>query len=1103
MYSDRLAVPFAVALVGFVAAPSWGAGSTPSTPDLEFFEKRVRPLLIRRCHRCHSANAKTIQGGLRLDTRAGVLRGGDNGPVIAAGQPTASRLIQAIRYGGAIKMPPDSRLAADEIAVLVRWVQIGAPWPNAPSKDLSKIGGDEGFPLEERKRNQWCWQPIRDPRLPRVDGDWPISSIDRFLFARMRAHDLHPAATADRSIWLRRVTFDLIGLPPSPPEVTSFAADTTPVAYARVVERLLASPRFGEHWARHWMDLVRYAETKAFESDYTMPYAFRYRDYLIRALNADVPYNQFIREHIAGDLLEQPRRNPADGSLESALGTGYWYLNDGHHGPTDVHGDEVRVFENMIDVTSKVFLAQTLACARCHDHKFDPITTRDYYSLYGVLASSRFEYVNTISPDLLTSRRQQLQRQRERIQRELSRIWTTDLRTLREQLATAQSLDPLQKLEAWRGLLERAPGTDSKPLPRPKGSSLAPLQPIADVLSSPADRLAPSWQKWSQQAPSKPRERLGGLSHESFGEWLAAGTGFGDQPMVPGSLVLARTGEQVVRTLVRGPAAGHLSSRFDGSIKSPMFELGNSVSVRVKGRHARVRLFVQHYELVGQGVTTGNLDQQVNSDQWVWITIDTRLWKGLRAYLEVLHNGDEMQVVMLRQHAAEHADDSYVAIDDATLGGPRQTVTVGDYVQAWRIAGSAPPSQVAAAVFVVDRISALLARWPQEGLTTAESDVLEALLQCGILAATVDRSPAVESLVKVFRAQARSVPKPIYARGVTDGHGRDEPVYLRGDHQQMSPERVPRHFLAALDTPPFSGSGSGRREWADAVVHPENPLASRVIVNRIWSYLMGRGMVASVDNFGEMGARPTHPDLLDHLAHRFMRDGWSLKQLIRKITLSRAYRMSTRPSAQAQRTDPAGVWLSYLPLRRLPAESIRDAILVASGRLQRRMFGPSVPVNLQQTIPSRSKPTDEGPVDGNGRRSVYIEMRRNYLPNFLCAFDLPNASVTRGQRSVTNVPIQALTLMNDPFVIEQAHLWAEHIVTDSRSLRERINGLHLTAFARAATDAEQRKCQAFIVELAKQFKIETADAGDDARVWTEICHLMINRKEFIFLVGQK
>ena len=279
----------------------------------------------------------------------------------------------------------------------------------------------------------------------------------------------------------------------------------------------------------------------------------------------------FVREHIAGDLLEQPRRNPADGSLESPLGTGYWYLNDGHHGPTDVHGDEVRVFENMIDVTSKVFLAQTLACARCHDHKFDPITTRDYYSLYGVLASSRFEYVNTISPDLLTPRRQQLQRQRERIQRELSRIWTTDLRTLREQLATAQSLEPLQKLEAWRGLLERAPGTDGKPLPRPKGSSLAPLQPIADVLSSPADRLAPSWQKWSQQAPSKPRERLGGLSHESFGEWLAAGTGFGDQPMIPGSLVLAPTGEQVVRTLVRGPAAGHLSSRFDGSIKSPMF----------------------------------------------------------------------------------------------------------------------------------------------------------------------------------------------------------------------------------------------------------------------------------------------------------------------------------------------------------------------------------------------------------------------------------------------------------------------------------------------------------------------------------------------------
>ena len=1079
------------------------AAVQPTSEDLEFFEKQVRPLLSRRCYRCHSSTAKSLKGGLRLDSHAGVQRGGDSGPVLVPGQPGASRLIQVIQYQGGTEMPPDSKLPKAEMAILVRWVELGAPWPT-DRPGLSMTDPNAEFPLQQRRRDQWCWQPIDNPRPPLLEDDWSTSTIDRFVFARMQRHNLQPSAPADRSTWLRRVTFDLTGLPPSPAEVVAFATDATPHANARVVERLLGSPRFGEHWARRWMDLVRYAETKAFESDYTMPYAYRYRDYLIRAFNGDVPYDQFVREHIAGDLLKQPRRNPVDGTLESSLGPGYWYLNDGHHGPTDVHADEVRVFENMIDVTGKVFLAQTIACARCHDHKFDPITARDYYSLYGILASSRFDYVNTVSPEVLALHRANLQQQRDRIVHELLRIWKSDLRTLREQLVKAQSLDPLKDLDAWRQLLDSAVQVDPKSSTKRTQSLAVPLRPIAEILTSFDDQRTAAWQKWSQGAPSTSVERLGGFQDQTFGAWRTSGEGFGSRPASPGTFVLAHTGEQVFQAMVRGPTAGQLTSRFAGSIKSPTFKLGTTLSVRVKGRHARVRLFVQHYELVGQGVTTRSLDQKVNSDEWKWITINTDLWKGLRAYVEVLHNGDEMQVVTLEQHTPTHADDGYVAIDDVRVGGPRPSLGVNDYADAWQIVGPAPDSRLRAAFVTLERIDALLNRCEQGELTAAESDILDALTQpAGILAATVHRSAMLESLVRTFRAQRQRVPKPIYGRSLTDGYGRDEPVYLRGDHQNMATTGVPRHFLAALDARPLASAGSGRLEWATHVVDSTNPMAARVIVNRIWSYLMGRGIVSSVDNFGAMGTLPSHPALLDHLAYRFSQDGWSLKKLIRKITLSKTYRLSTRPSPTAQRLDPTNLWLSHMTLRRLPAESIRDAILMASGRLQEQMFGPSVPVNLQQTIPSRSKPKLEGPLDGAGRRSVYLEMRRNYLPNFLRAFDLPNSSITCGQRGVTNVPIQALTLMNDPFVTEQARVWAEQIVAGPRSFRDRIDRLHYTAFARPATPSEQTRCHKLFIELAKQFDIEESIAKGDTRLWMELCHLMINRKEFIFLVGQE
>ncbi len=341
---------------------------------IEFFEAKVRPLLVNRCQSCHGG-AK-VKGGLRLDSRASALAGGPSGPAVVPGKPEESLLVEAINYGDDLKMPPKSKLPAEEIATLTKWVEQGAAWP--VGRESTKSGQVKPFDLRERARH-WSLQPVKEPTPPKVkDAAWPINAVDRFLLAKLEAKGLKPAGEADRATLIRRLTFDLTGLPPKAAEIEAFVNDTTPDAYEKLVERLLASPHYGERWARHWLDLVRFAETSGHEFDYDIPLAYRYRDYVIRAFNADVPYNQLVVEHVAGDLLPDPRRDPSTGTNESVLGTGFFRFHEGVHSPVDLKEDGASKVDNQIDVLGKTFLGLTIACARCHDHKFDAITTRDY-----------------------------------------------------------------------------------------------------------------------------------------------------------------------------------------------------------------------------------------------------------------------------------------------------------------------------------------------------------------------------------------------------------------------------------------------------------------------------------------------------------------------------------------------------------------------------------------------------------------------------------------------------------------------------------------------------------------------------------------------------
>ncbi len=361
--------------------------ATFTPQELEYFESAVRPLLIEKCFDCHGPQADPLQGGLSLHSRSATISGGDSGPAIVVGDSEQSLLIAAINYGDVYQMPPDSRMTAAEVAILTKWVDLGAPWPDEPELTITP---KEKFDLKLRKSAHWCWQPVKSPPVPTViDRQWPMDPIDNFVLRRIEEAELAPPKLADRQTLIRRVYFDLIGLPPTPEQIHEFISDDSETAFAKVVDHLLASPRFGERWARHWMDLIRYAESYGHEFDYPIAHAYQYRDYLIRALNADVPYDKFLQEHVAGDLLDPPRRNPDLAFNESVIATGFWFLGEATHGPVDVRGDEAGRIDNQIDVLSKSFLGVTVACARCHDHKFDAISTEDYYALAGFLQSSR------------------------------------------------------------------------------------------------------------------------------------------------------------------------------------------------------------------------------------------------------------------------------------------------------------------------------------------------------------------------------------------------------------------------------------------------------------------------------------------------------------------------------------------------------------------------------------------------------------------------------------------------------------------------------------------------------------------------------------------
>lgn len=890
---------------------------TAEADGAAFFESKIRPLLVERCMECHGE--KKQKGGLRLDSRAAWQQGGDSGAAIKPGDLEASLLIKAVRYADKdLQMPPKKQLTAEEVAALEQWVKIGAPDPRETNTPAIRRMVDF-----EAGRKHWAFQPVGDPQPPTIAGDeWSQREVDRFIFARLRQAGLQPSAPSDRRTLIRRATFDLTGLPPTTEEVTAFVQDESPEAFAKVVDRLLASPHYGEHWARHWLDVARYSDMKGYvyaREEKRFVHAWPYRDWVVQALNDDLPYDRFLLLQLAADQVE-----PAGSPNLAAMG----FLTLGRRFLGVTHD----IIDDRIDVVMAGMQALTVACARCHDHKFDPISTRDYYALYGVFQSCA-ERLVPAGPDAASDAFAKELRTREQKLRDT-------LKTRREEQSARVRAKVTEHLLA-QFELEKYPADSFGQILTP-----ADINPV----------FVRRWQSFLVEAGQR-RDPVFAAWHE-FGQ------------LKPADFASKASG--VVQSLQQKPAT----------------EFHPRVAEAFATAPVTMREVAERY---------GALFSEVEKQWRVLLKTEPNAKELPDAGAEVLRRvlyGPESPCSVADEHIANIENDF------------PNTVTV----ELWKLQGE------------VDR-------WLL--------DSAEAPAHATILA---DRAKP-------------SVPR----------------VFKRGN--ALTPgEEVPRRFLQVLSgdqAPPFA-QGSGRLELARAIAAPSNPLTARVIVNRVWMQHFGRGLVATPSNFGTRAEPPSHPELLDWLARRFMDDGWSLKALHRRLMLSATYQQSSvAPAdaaalAKAQQLDPDNRLLWRMNTHRLGVEEMRDAWLAATGEIDLRVGG---------------KPADLLAND-NVRRTLYALVNRENLSTVLRNFDFANPDLSIPLRSDTIVPQQALFGLNHPFVAARANALARKTaMPNGADDTARVRRMYELLYQRPPQDAEIARSLEFVKSTpAPPIRSEVASA---------------------------
>ncbi|MFO0943156.1 MAG: DUF1553 domain-containing protein [Pirellulales bacterium] len=895
--------------------------------------------------------------------------------------------------------------------------------------------------LESRKK-WWSFQPIVSQKLPQSSS--LSSPIDQLIEAKLKSAGIKLAETASSETLIRRLYFNLLGLPPT---IEQLQSDKTKLDQARqkndasfqqaweqLADQLLADPRFGERWARHWMDWIRYAESHGSEGDPIITNAWMYRDYLIRSLNQDVPLDQLIREHIAGDLIT-PRVDQKLGLNESLIATAHWRMVFHGFSPTDALDERVRFIDDQINAFSKAFLGVTVSCARCHDHKFDPISQADYYALYGVLSSCRPGRSSAESSEVLHRHRDQLVDLKQKLRAEFVQLWQASIGDLydhlKAELAAAEARKPEQlsilEKQFWGPVLDRNDGKLLQPVKSGDWQSKAMF----------------FWDLNDAQVASK---------------WIRTGVGLESSTPI-GDIIVSiagdrsagdRTGERAIEELHSGGLTSRtISDKDSARLSSPDFECPKDSVVWILAEGdgaASFRYVVQNYPRNGTIYPTQNLTPGLQ-----WYKFDISYWASDKLHIEVTTARDAPLLTNDRARSWFRVCQACVLPRDVAPPAPR-------FMQGtWKIRlddNSSDPSSMLSSY--ATQISRAFAAWKEGSASRDDIELLNACQKLNLLPSRFEQaSDSIKQLVLQWRELESKIPASNRVPCLEETTGVDAPLFVRGNHKR--PEQIiPRRFLEAIDAAPYQTKSSGRLQLADNVLADNNPLTRRVMANRIWHHLFGAGIVATPDNFGRLGAMPSNSELLDWLAEQLKSNGWSLKSMIRTIICSDAWRRTSIASAESLERDPNNELLSHGNVRRYEAEVIRDALLAVAGNLDVTAFGP----------PS--------PMEGT-RRSVYLPVIRNSLNPLLRTFDFPEPFSTVGRRDQTNVPAQSLTMMNDPFLTRQAEVFASNLIRQYHSLEPQLAAMLTTSFSRQPTSEELSKLSSLFQQSKKRITATVAE----------------------------
>ena len=1146
-----------------VRASQAEGGGQDSGPALELFEKKIRPVLIEKCMACHGE--KQAMAGLRLDSRGGWEEGGFSGAAIIPGDPDQSPLIRAIRHDGPRTPMPlgGAPLDSGTIDAFEQWVRMGALDPRDAPAAAPKAEKSWAETYQERSR-WWSLQPVKRPPVPKVDFEgWSEQPVDRFVLAKLEAKGLEPASPADRPMLLRRLSYTLTGLPPAPDETADFVNDKDPGAYSRVVDRLLDSPHFGERWARHWMDVVRYTDTYGYEWDIPAKGSWRYRDYLIRALNKDVPFDQLVREQIAGDLLSRPRIDPSEQINESLIGPMFYQMGEKRHGDSlKFNGIHQEALDNKIDAFSKAFQAMTVACARCHDHKLDAISQRDYYGLAGVFMSSRWVANTLDTKERNRKTLEELPRLKAKLRQALPGWWLEEAEEIPRYLLAAQAridedpsaagltrgLEP-ERLGAWEKAVrfesEEEPTTEETPADVVEAAEAEEGPNLADVLYpwmrihqsiKEGTSLGTSWMKLAEEYDRTQRERSESNARDfsvvaDFRKgppegWSLDGVGLRHGWVSNGDLAVALEGSSAVEMLLPAGLFTHsLSPRLNGALRTPLLNFsGHSyISMEVSGGdYSSHRLVVDNAFLTERQVYLKN-----RQPEWVRLstTADhkknraqtTREKETLRVYVELATKTSNPN---FPSRVGLGCTKEQVKVDGCGSEDPRSWFGItrailhekdespADELTRFRsLFGGEPPADPAGlASRYGGWLRASLEAWADDHADEDDVRLINWMLEKKLLPNSIDNRESIRELVAAYRSAEAQLAEPQSVNGMADlDSGRDYRVNLRGVYEDLG-DPAPRGHVEVLSaqTNGSGPKGSGRLELAELVASPKNPLTARVFVNRVWHWVFGTGIVTTPNDFGHLGDPPSHPQLLEFLADEFVQKGWSVKQLVRRLVMTQTFRQSGQVSPQALEVDPSNRLLHHYPLRRLDAESIRDSLLAVSGRLDRPLYGP--PINPYRSSEDATKRLFSGPLDGDGRRSIYLKITIMKPPKFLATFNQPKPKIPIGRRDVTNVPAQALALLNDPFVAGQAEFWAKRLTAISHhSPGERLSLMFQQAFSRRPGTEDLVRWTHAVNDLAQ---LHASDPGlrpdssgimKSVAVWKDTAHAMFNAKEFIYV----